>query len=527
VPEYDFIVVGAGSAGCVVAARLSEDPACTVLLLEAGSAERTRAMTVPSAWPENLGTAAEWGYLTTPQADAGPTIYPAGRGLGGSGAINAMAHVRGHRAIYDGWAASGATGWGFTDLLPYFRRTEAAPGRDPALRGTTGAVRVAPVPPDARHPVARALAEGLSQAGYPLGGDLSGAHQEGPAWVDLAIANGQRVSPADAYLRPVMIRPNLTVETSALVTSLIVKDGRCAGVRYLRYEGMPVAKGARGMPAEAHATAEVVLCAGAIGSPRLLLLSGIGPAAGLRALGIDPVADLPGVGENLQDHPIALMYYGCEAEFPPSCHNHGELYSSLRSQLAGAYPDLQVFPILLPLAPPGAQPPKSGYTMASAVIAPDSRGSVRLATADPRTPPLIDPALLRSATDTERAVAGLALIRAVVAGPAFDGVRGQELSPGESVSSHAGLRDHARRVVTSYYHPAGTCRMGNDPLAVTDPQLRVRGIDGLRVADASVMPVIPNAHPNATVLAIGEKAAAMLRSPSARPFLLPHGSSQR
>jgi len=527
VPEYDFIVVGAGSAGCVVAARLSEDPACTVLLLEAGSAERTRAMTVPSAWPENLGTTAEWGYLTTPQADAGPTIYPAGRGLGGSGAINAMAHVRGHRAIYDGWAASGATGWGFADLLPYFLRTETTAGRDPALRGTTGPVRVAPVPPDTRHPVARALAEGLSQAGYPLTDDLSGAYQEGPAWVDLAIANRQRVSPADAYLRPVMIRPNLTIETSALATGLIVRGGRCTGIRYLRDNRMPAANGGQGTLAEARATREVVLCAGAIGSPRLLLLSGIGPAATLRATGIDPVADLPGVGDNLQDHPIALMYYETHAPLPPSAYNHGELYSSLRSPLAGAYPDLQVFPILLPFAPPGAHPPKTGYTVASSVIAPDSRGSVRLATADPRIPPLIDPALLKSDADSERVVAGLALIRAVVAGAAFDGVRGTELWPGESVSSRAGLRDHARRVVTSYYHPAGTCRMGTDSLAVTDPQLRVRGLDGLRVADASVMPVIPNAHPNATVLAIGEKAAALLRPPGRRPPVPVDESGQR
>jgi choline dehydrogenase len=335
--------------------------------------------------------------------------------------------------------------------------------------------------------------------------------------VDLAIANGKRVSPADAYLRPVMIRPNLTVETSALVTSLIVRGGRCAGIRYLRDDRMPTGCGGHGMPAGARATREVVLCAGAIGSPRLLLLSGIGPAAALRAVGIDPVADLPGVGENLQDHPMALMYYETEATFPPSGYNHGELYSSLRSPLAGAYPDLQVFPILLPLAPPGAHPPKAGYTVASSVIAPDSRGSVRLATADPRTPPLIDPALLKSDTDAMRAVAGLALIRAVVAGPAFDGVRGTELWPGESVYSRAGLRDHARRVVTSYYHPSGTCQMGTDSLAVTDPELRVRGIDGLRVADASVMPVIPNAHPNATVLAIGEKAAAMLRYPWRQP----------
>jgi choline dehydrogenase len=500
VPEYDFIVVGAGSAGCVLAARLSEDAACTVLLLEAGGAERTQAMTVPSAWPQNLGSDAEWGYLTTPQAAAGPASYPAGRGLGGSGAINAMAHVRGHRGVYDGWAAGGATGWGFADLLPYFQRTETAAAGDPALRGTAGPVKVAPVPPAARHPVARALADGLGQAGYPLTGDLSGACQEGPAWVDLAIANGQRVSPADAYLRPVMIRPNLTVETSALVTSLIMSGGRCTGVRYLRDDRMPAVAGDRGTLAAAHATTEVIVCAGAIGSP----------AAGLRAAGIDPVADLPGVGENLQDHPITLIYYAAKASIAPSAYNHGELYSALRSPLAGAYPDLQVFPILLPLAPPGQQPPTAGYTVASSVIAPDSRGSVRLATADPRTPPLIDPALLRSDADTERAVAGLALIRAVVAGPAFDGVRGSELSPGQSVTERGGLRAHARRVVSSYYHPSGTCRMGTDRLAVTDPELRVRGIDGLRVADASVMPVIPNAHPNATVLAIGEKAAAML-----------------
>ena len=348
-PEYDFIVVGAGSAGCVVAARLSEDPTARVLLLEAGGAERTQAMTVPNAWPQNIGTATEWGYLTTPQADAGPLGYPAGRALGGSGAINAMAHVRGHRAVYDDWAASGAAGWAFDDLLPYFRRTETArgPGGDPELRGTSGPVTVAPAPPGSRHPVALALADGLRRAGYPATDDLSGAVQEGAAWVDLAIAGGQRVSPADAYLRPVMIRPNLTVEADVLVTGLLIADGRCRGVRYAR-DATP--------PATATASTEVILCAGAVGSPKLLLLSGIGPAAALRALGIDPVADLPGVGENLHDHPIALAYYESGA-LPGSHYNHGEFYSTLRSPLAGAYPDLQIFPILLPAAPAGEQAP--------------------------------------------------------------------------------------------------------------------------------------------------------------------------
>ncbi len=297
-----------------------------------------------------------------------------------------------------------------------------------------------------------------------------------------------------------MIRPNLAVAADVLVTRLLIGEGRCRGVRYAR-DGEA--------PAMATASAEVILCAGAIGSPKLLLLSGIGPAAPLRALGIDPVADLPGVGENLHDHAIALAYYE-SGDLPGSDYNHGELYCTLRSPLAGTYPDLQVFPILLPAAPTGEQPPPAGYTLASAVLAPDSRGTLRLAAADPRIPPLIDPALFRDPKDTERAVCGLELIRDVVAGPSFDGVRGTELWPGSAVTDREGLRAHARRVVTSYYHPVGTCRMGTDPLAVTDLELRVHGVAGLRVADASVMPVIPNAHPNATVLAIAEKAAALL-----------------
>ena len=238
--EYDYIVVGGGTAGCVVAARLTQDAGARVLLLEAGSSERTRAMTVPNAWPQLLGTTADWAGVTTGQAEAGPVAYPRGRTLGGSGAINAMAHARGHRAVYDGWAADGAAGWGFADLLPYFRRSESAPGRDPALRGTEGPVRVAPAAQAARHPVARAFAEALVEIGCPVTDDLSGPHQEGVAWVDLAIDGGERVSPADAYLRPVLDRPNLTVEADCLVTRLQVTCGRCTGVSYVR-AGAPAA----------------------------------------------------------------------------------------------------------------------------------------------------------------------------------------------------------------------------------------------------------------------------------------------
>jgi choline dehydrogenase len=287
VEAYNYIVVGAGTAGCVLAARLSEEPGARVLLLEAGTAERTRAMAVPNAWPENLGSAADWGYVTTSQAEAGPLPYPRGRALGGSGAINAMAHVRGHPAVYDRWAAGGAPGWGFADLLPWFRRTERAEGHDPALldqalRGTDGPIRVAPAAD--RHPVARAFAEALTRSGCPVTDDLSGRAPEGVTWADLAIADGERVSPADGYLRPALGRPNLDVATGAVVTRLTMRHGRCAGVSYVRdgaaagaVVDTPAGPSAGGSPG-GPAGGEVILAAGAIGSPYLLLRSGIGPA---------------------------------------------------------------------------------------------------------------------------------------------------------------------------------------------------------------------------------------------------------
>ena len=292
--QYDYIVAGGGSAGCVLAARLSQNPDARVLLLEAGGQARTHAMTVPNAWPENLGSPAEWRFVTTSQADSGAVNYPVGKALGGGSAINAMAHVRAHQALYDRWAAEGASGWGAKDLRKFFLRTEEVHGHDPELRGTSGPVRLSQATDP--HPAARAFYQALTDAGHPRTDDLSGADQEGVAWVDLAIADGEHVSAADAYLRPVLHRENLTVRTDCLVTGLNLADGRCTGVSYLL----------DGQPAKAGASGEVILCAGAIGSPKLLLLSGLGPAGQLRTLGIDPVADLPQVGENLQDHPLVL-----------------------------------------------------------------------------------------------------------------------------------------------------------------------------------------------------------------------------
>jgi choline dehydrogenase len=338
-------------------------------------------------------------------------------------------------------------------------------------------------------------------------GDLSGSRQEGVAWPDLAIADGRRVSPADAYLLPAVSRANLTVLGGCLVTRLLIRDGRCTGAEYLR----------DGVPQQAHASAEVIVCAGAVGSPQLLMLSGIGSAEHLRGVGIDPVADLPGTGANLQDHPIAMTCYASAVPLPRSRYNHGETYSALSSPLAGAWPDLHVFPILLPVAPPGLKAPAGGFALVASAVAPDSRGSVRVASASPLDAPLIDPGLLREPRDVERLEAALAMIRRAAAGSAFARLGVTEVHPGPEVLGGE-LRAWTRRTVSSYYHPAGTCRIGpgTDQGAVVDPELRVHGITGLRVADASVTPVIPNAHPNATVLAIAERAAGLIAGQRSR-----------
>jgi choline dehydrogenase len=506
VKDHDFVIVGSGTAGCVLAARLSQDPAVRVLLLEAGNSSPADVIDAAASWPQLTGSEADWGGVTIPQAMAGPVSYPRGKVLGGSGAINAMAHVRGHAGIYDAWEAAGAHGWGFTGLLPYFRRSEHADGdRDRTLRGLGGPVRVAPLAETHRHPAASAFAEALVALGYPVTGDLSGRCQEGVAWPDLAIdIGGHRVSSASSYLRPALDRENLTVRTGCHVTRLTLRDGRCTGVSYLR----------AGRPETAHAAVEVIVCAGAVGTPQLLMLSGIGPAGHLRDLGIEVTANLPGVGSNLQDHPVAMCCYSCAVPLPPSAYNHGETYAALRSALARGWPDLHLFPILLPVAPPGHDDPGIRFALVAGVTDPRSRGTVRLASADPAAAPLIDPGFLTEAADLDRLVTGLDIIRRAAAGTAFARLGASEVRPGPRARDSQELRDWVRSTVGSYYHAASTCRIGPaaDPGAVTDPHLRVHGITGLRLADASVMPSVPNAHPNATVLAVAEKAAALITS---------------
>ncbi|MER5793387.1 GMC family oxidoreductase N-terminal domain-containing protein [Streptomyces sp. NPDC001980] len=504
--EFDYIVVGAGTAGCVLAARLSEESGARVLLLEAGGREPLEAMAVPPAWPTLLGTAADWADTTVPQTTAGLAVpWPRGRGLGGSSSINAMNFLRGHRSGYDAWAAAGATGWGYDDLLPYFKRSEnltGVPGRDPAVRGMDGPLRVAPAAE--RHPLAEAGLAAAVQAGHTEVRDIACGLAEGFGWGDLNIVDGRRQDAAAAYLRPVLDRPNLHVVTGALVHRVLLDGDRCTGVEYVADGGTVVA----------HCAGEVVLSAGAVGSPQVLMLSGIGPRDHLARVGIDPVVDLPGVGAGLWDHPLSGIVYRAARPVPPAVNNHGEVQGLIRSGPQVAGPDLHIQFVDVPLREDSLPGPGmgQGYTLMVGLMMPFSRGTVRLATGTPGAPPLLDPRYYSDRRDLDAMVSGLRTAREIGDAPALADWRGEEALPGPAVRDDEQLAAYLRRNLRSYSHYAGTCRTGTDEAAVVDPALRVRGVGGLRVADASVMPASISANTNATVYAVAERAADLLRS---------------
>jgi choline dehydrogenase len=507
IDSYDFIVVGGGSAGCVLASRLSENDGARVLLLEAGSGRPLAPMAVPPAWPSLLRTSACWGEVTVEQAATGTaTFLPRGRGLGGSSAINGMVFVRGHRSSHDSWVAAGAKGWGFDDLLPYFKRSEDAPGRDPTLRGVGGPLTVGPANPP--NPVLLACLEAAAETGHRRATDISGGLEEGIGLTDLNIVGGRRQSAADAYLTPALNRPSLDVVTNALAHRVWIEGGRCTGVEYSTGAEL-VSAGCSG---------EVVLTAGSVGSPQLLMLSGIGPPSHLRQVGIDVVLGLPGVGANLHDHTIALVVYGATRPIPRAEHNHGEISGLLRSDRALAAPDLQIVFVDAPGHVPQTDAPGQGYTMGVSPVRPRSRGTVRLAGPGPTTAPLLDPDYYGDAHDLTTVIAGLRLAREIGRASALDPWRGEEVWPGSDVDSGAGLRAYVRGTLASSFDPVGTCRIGDDEGAVVGTDLRVRGISGLRVADASVMPSIPAGDTNATVYAIAERAAELIGYPRHSPF---------
>ncbi len=500
---YDYIVVGAGTAGSVIASRLSEDPDTEVLLIEAGSATALPEMELPGIWPLLLGTPASWGESTVVQDFLGaPLAAPRGKALGGSSSINGLNFLRGHRSSYDAWIDQGAPGWGFDDLLPFFKRSETTVGRDVALRGVDGPMIIGPTPDPS--PVVLAALDAAAESGHPIVDDVSSGDSVGFGLSDANVHDGHRQSAADAYLRPFADRPNLHVVTDSAARRLLIHDGVCTGVEY---------GGGVVFATVATARREVILTAGAIGSAQLLMLSGVGPAEHLAEHGIDVELDLPGVGANLHDHPMSTLVFEHKAPLKGNPANiYGQGVGLVRSADDVGDPDLQILLISQPYRSQGLDgpAPDGGYAIGFSAMLPHSRGTVRLADSDHRTTPLIDPCYLEDVRDQQVMIAGMAIARRIAAADSLQDWRGAEAQPGRHLEDDEEVLDYLRESLVVYFHYAGTCRVGTDAMAVVDPDLRVRGISRLRVADASIMPSPISANTNATVFAIAERAAQLI-----------------
>ena len=527
---FDYIVVGSGSAGGMLASRLCLESEARVLLLEAGSDREHWSIRMPAASRNNYtGGPRNWCFETEPEPwmNHRRLFQPRGKVVGGSSSLNGMVFVRGHARDYEAWVEAGADGWGYADVLPCFRRLENFAGGADAYRGDSGPIRVQRLAE--LHPIEQAFIDAAVQAGHDPVTDYNGAAQEGVTAFDVNIGDGQRSAAAAACVRPARRRRNFELRARARVTRLLIENRRAVGVEYLQ----------RGRRLRAYANAEVIVCAGAFQSPQLLMLSGIGPAGELRRHGIEVLQDLPGVGANLQDHLEVHIKHRCGAGLAKNgllrrdrmlraglewflfkrgsaATTHSRVGAFLRTDDSVDYPNMQFH--FWPFYLEGWSPPphKDGYCFDVGPVRSQSRGRVGLRSADPLDAPTIQLNGLSQERDRVEFRHCIRLAREIAAQPAFDFCRGPEVSPGPEVRSDNDIDAYVRANANSAYHPCGSCRIGNDEMAVVDPRLRVNGIERLRVADASVMPTITNGNINAVCFLIGAMAADLILRGSSR-----------